>query len=46
MVQIHEQLRVKVKVLIKPMRHRYFFQPALACSKSTIEILEQGVKYV
>ena len=26
--------------------HKYFPQPAFACSKLTIETLEQGVKFV
>ena len=33
------------KLLIKFLRHRYFSQPTFACSKSTIDTLEQGVKY-
>ena len=46
MAQILENIRVKTKLLIKPLRHKYFPQPAFACSKLTIETLEQGVKFV
>ena len=38
--------RVKAKLLMKPLYHQYFPQPAFACSKLTIETLEQGVKVV
>ena len=32
--------------LINDLRYLYIPQPAFTCSKSTIETLEQGVKYV
>ena len=41
-----QNVQVKAKLLIKPLCHIYFPQLAFACSKSTIETLEQGVKYV
>ena len=46
MAQILGNVQVKAKLLIKPLCHKYFPQLAFACSKSTIETLEQGVKYV
>ena len=46
MTQILGNIRVKAKLFIKPLRRKYFPQPAFACSKLTIEILEQGVKFV
>ena len=41
--EIRENLRVKTKLFVKPLRHRYFSQTQFACSKSTIET---RVKYV
>ena len=46
MAQILGNVQVKAELLVKPMCHRYFLQVAFACSKSTIETQEQGVKYV
>ena len=46
MAQILGNIRVKAKLLIKPLCDKYFPQPAFACSKLTIETLEQGVKFV
>ena len=46
MAQILGNARVKETLLIKLLYHRYFPQLAFTCSKSTIETLEQGVKYV
>ena len=46
MTQILGNIRVKAKLLIKPLCHKYFPQPAFACSKLTMEILERGVKFV
>ena len=46
MTQILGNIRVKAKLLIKPLCHKYFAQPAFACSKLTIETLEQVVKFV
>ena len=37
---------MKTKPLIEPLRHRYLSQPPFACSKSTKDTLEHGVKYV
>ena len=45
MAQILGNIRVKAKLLIKPLRHKYFPQPAFACSKLTVETQEQGVKF-
>ena len=46
MTQILGTIRVKAKLLHKLSCHKYFPQPAFACSKLTIETLEQGVKFV
>ena len=46
MAQILRNIRVKAKLSIKPLCHKYFPQPTFTCSKLTIEILEQGVKFV
>ena len=46
MTQILGNIRVKAKHLIKPLRDKYFPQLAFACSKLTIEALEQGGKFV
>ena len=46
MAQILGNTPVKATLLIKPLWHKYFPLPAFACSKSTIETLEQGVKFV
>ena len=46
MAQTLKNIRVKAKLSIKPLCHKYFPQPTFACSKLTIEILEQGVKFV
>ena len=46
MEQILGNLYVKAKLLIKPLCHMYLPQLVFACSKSTIETPEQGVKYV
>ena len=46
MAQILGNIGVKAKLLIKTLCHKYFPQPAFACSKLRIETLEQGVKFV
>ena len=46
MAQILGNIRVKAKPLIKTLCHKYFPQPEIACSKLSIEILEQRVKFV
>ena len=46
MAQILGNIQVKAKLLIKLLCHKYFPQTAFACSKLTIETLEQGVKFV
>ena len=46
LTQIVGNVRVKETLLIKPLCHRSFSQQAFACSKSRIETLEQGVKYI
>ena len=46
MAQILGNIRVKAKRLIKPLCHKYFPQPEIACSKLAIEILEQSAKFV
>ena len=46
MAQILGNIQVTAKLLIQPLCHKYFPQPAFACSKLTIETLEQGVKFV
>ena len=46
MAQILGNIPVKPKLLSKPLCHKYFPQPVFACSKLTIETLEQGVKIV
>ena len=46
MAQVLGNVQVKAKLLIKPLCHKYFPQPAFPCSKLTIETLEQGVKFV
>ena len=46
MAQILGNVQVKVKLLIKPLCHKYFPQSAFACLRLTIETLEQGVKFV
>ena len=47
MVQILGNIQVKAKLfLIKALCHEYSPQPTFACSKLTIETLEQGVKCI
>ena len=46
MAQILGNIQEKAKLSIKSLCHKYFPQPAFACSKSTIATLEQGVKFV
>ena len=46
MAQILGNIRLKAKLLIKLLCHKYFPQPAFSCSKLAIETLEQGVKFV
>ena len=46
MAQIVGNIRVKAKLLIKPLYHKYFPQPAFVCSKLIIKTLKQGVKVV
>ena len=46
MAQVLGNVQVKAKLLIKPLCHKYFPQPAFPGSKLTIETLEQGVKFV
>ena len=46
MTQILQNIRVKAKLLIKYLCRKYFPQPLFACSKLTIETLEQHVKIV
>ena len=45
MAQVLGNAQVKAKLLIKPLCHGCFSQLAFACSKSTLETLEQGVKF-
>ena len=46
MAQILRNIQLKAKLLIRTLCHKYFPQPAFACSKLTIETIEQGVKFV
>ena len=46
MARILGNVKVKAKLLIKPLCHRYFPQVAFACSNSSTETLGQGVKHV
>ena len=46
MAQILGNMRVKAKLLIQTLCHKYFPHVAFACSKLTIETLQQGVKFV
>ena len=46
MAQILGNVRVKTKLSIKPLCHKYFPQLAFAWTKWTIEALEQGVKFI
>ena len=46
MAQILGNIRVKAQLLIKLFCHKYFPQRTFACSKLTIETVEQGVKFV
>ena len=40
MAQIYGNVRVNAKLLIKPLCHKYFPQPAFPYSKLTIKTLE------
>ena len=46
MAHILGNVQVKANFLIKPLCHKHFPQLASACSKLTMETLEQGVKFV
>ena len=46
MAKICGNLLEEIKLLIKPLCHRYFSPRQFSCSKSAIKTLEQDVEYV